>query len=97
MSEKDNKMMGEPGSEISCPLFLSEEEIIERLTSEINEAASVEEKAAKAQDLMDEIEVFLSCEEYDDKNVGCKNCRVISELRKKAAELVVKARKLPHK
>lgn len=81
---------------IHCPLFQSEEEVARKLTSEINEAASIEEKAAKARDLIEEVDALLLCEEYDDKNVDCKNCRVISELRKKTAELVVKARKLPH-
>lgn len=82
---------------VRCPLFQSEEEVIKKLTNEINKAASIEEKAAKAQDLIEEVDALLSCEEYDDKNVDCKNCRIISELRKRTAELVVKARKLPRK
>lgn len=89
--------MKKPRAEgIRCPLFQSGEEAIKRLTNEINEATSVEEKAAKAQDMIEEVDALLSCEEYDDKNVDCKNCRVISELRKRTAELVVKARKLPY-
>lgn len=86
--------MAEPSPEINCSIFLNEEKIIKRLTNEINETKNVKQKAVKAQELIDEVETLLSCEDYDAKNGDCENCHIISDLRKKTAEIVVKAQKL---
>lgn len=83
--------------EIHCPIFLNEEEVMEKLTQEINEAKSIGEKVAKAQELIDEVETLLSCEEYDSKNIDCKNCRIISNLRKETAEVVARMSKIMNK
>jgi len=38
--------------------------------------------------------MLLSCEKYDKKNEDCKDCKVISTLRKQTAELLIKAQGL---
>ncbi len=83
-------------SDINCPidLFSEQEEAIERLTQAINEAPSTEEKGARAQELLDAVNVLLDCEHYDETNKNCQLCREIAELRRKTAKLVIKASQL---
>jgi len=38
--------------------------------------------------------MLLSCEKYDEKSLNCKNCHFIANLRKKTADLIIKAKKL---
>ena len=86
--------MAEPRPQINCPIFLKREWAIKELTRDINEAKAVSDKAERAARLKDEVEMLLSCEEYGEKNEDCKNCKIISTLRKQAAELLIKARGL---
>jgi len=55
------------------------------LTRDINEAKTVSDKAEKAGFLKNEVEMLLSIEKYNKKNEDCKNCRIISTLRKQTA------------
>ncbi|MBI5167593.1 MAG: hypothetical protein HY998_07620 [candidate division NC10 bacterium] len=78
--------------QIDCPIFLEEENKIRELTNGINKARRLEEKAKLALALLEEVDVLLNCQEFDDKRMDCINCRRVSELRKKTAELIIKAR-----
>ncbi len=75
---------------IKCPLFLAEEKKIKRITDGINEAETLGKKAEKAKELLDEVDILLQCENYDEKNPDCVNCRRISNLRMETATLFVK-------
>ena len=86
--------MTETKPEINCPIFLKREWAIKELTRDINEAKTVSDKAERAEHLKNEVEMLLSCEKCDEKNEDCKNCKVISTLRKQTAELLVKAQGL---
>ena len=86
--------MAEPKPEINCPGFLKREWAIKELTRDINEAKAVSDKAERAERLKNEVEMLLSCEKYNEQKEDCKNCRVISTLRKQTAELLIKARGL---
>jgi len=86
--------MTEPKSEIKCPVFLKREWTIKELTRDINEAKGVSDKAERAGQLKNQVELLLSCEKYDEKNEDCKNCRTISNLRKQTAELLIKMKGL---
>ncbi|MBU4241732.1 MAG: hypothetical protein KKF52_00730 [Nanoarchaeota archaeon] len=86
--------MAEPKPEINCPIFLKREWTIKELTRDINEAKAVSDKAERAVHLKNEVEMLLSCEKYDKKNENCKNCRIISKLRKQTAELLLKVKEL---
>lgn len=86
--------MTETKPEINCPIFLKREWAIKELTRDINEAKIISDKAERAKQLKHEVEMLLSCEKYDKKNEDCKNCKVISTLRKQTAELLVKAQGL---
>jgi len=87
-------LMTETKPEINCPIFLKREWAIKELTRDINEAKTVSDKAERAEHLKNEVEMLLSCEKYDEKNEDCKNCKVISTLRKQTVELLVKAQGL---
>jgi len=78
---------------INCPinLFSQQEEKIQRLTQSINNAGSAAQKLPYAEALIEEVEVLLTCESYSEENSNCQYCRNISELRKKTANLVIKA------
>lgn len=78
---------------IHCPidLFPRQEEEIALLTQEINQARTAAEKAPWAQTLIETVDVLLACEQYDEGSMDCRLCRNFSELRRKAAALVIKA------
>lgn len=79
---------------ISCPTFLKQETVIKNITDKINMAKGVREKATFAEELQKEADVLLTCPDYDDKKLDCKNCRFIANLRKKTVGLIIKAKKL---
>jgi len=79
---------------ISCPTFQKQELLIKDITDKINKTKGVQEKAVFAEELQKEVDVLLSCPDYDEKSLNCKNCRFIGNLRKKTANLIIKAKKL---
>ena len=86
--------MEENKSKISCPTFQKQESLIKDITNKTNQAKVVLEKARFAEGLQREVEVLLSCPDYDGKRLDCKNCHFIANLRKKTANLIIKAKKL---
>ena len=68
--------------------------VIEQVTDKINKVKGVQEKAILAEELQKEVNVLLSCPEYNDKNIDCKNCHFIAGLRNKTAGLIIKTKKL---
>jgi len=79
---------------INCPTFQKQEPVIEDITAKINKAKDVLEKAEFAQKLQEEADVLLSCPDYDEKSADCGNCRLITDMRKKTTDLIIKAKKL---
>jgi hypothetical protein len=86
--------MKENKAKINCPTFQKQEPVIESISAKINKAKESQEKAVSAEELQKEVDVLLSCPDYDDKSVDCRNCRLITNLRKKTAALIIKAKKL---
>lgn len=87
-------MHKEEEPKINCPTFQKQEPIIKDLTDKINKAKGVQEKAKFAEELQKEVNVLLLCTDYSDTSFNCKNCRFIANLRKKTADLVIKAKKM---
>jgi hypothetical protein len=81
-------------AKITCPTFLKQEPVIEEITAKINGAKGVLEKADFAEELQQEVNVLLSCSDYKQKSTDCSNCRFIANVRKKTADLIIKAKKL---
>ena len=86
--------MEENKSKISCPTFQKQEPVIKDITDRINIGETVLEKATFAEELQEEVNVLLSCTNYDKASINCKNCHFIANLRKKTANLIIKAKKL---
>lgn len=82
------------GAKICCVTFQKQEPVIKNITEKINGAKDVQEKAVFAKELQKEVDVLLSCPDFDDKSLDCKNCHFIANLRKKTASLIIKAKKL---
>jgi len=83
-------------ADIHCPisLFATQEGEVIRLTQAINQAPRAAEKAVWAQALIEEVDLLLGCEQYDEENLNCRLCRQFSELRRKTAALIVRAGQL---
>ncbi|MEW6374764.1 MAG: hypothetical protein AB1502_03110 [Thermodesulfobacteriota bacterium] len=71
--------------------------MIKDITDRINKAKGVVEKARFAEELEKEVDVLLSCPDYKDEGLDCKNCHFIANLRKKTSNLIIKTRKLGQK
>jgi hypothetical protein len=85
-------MEKEPG--IKCGIFKTQEALIKKATQAINAVQGAIPKAQEAEKLLNEVNILLTCAEYDDKNFDCQACRSIANLRKKMAELMFRASKL---
>jgi len=94
MPEFNNMNKTNSSNGITCPIFQKREWTIKELTRDINAARSISDKAEMAIQLKNEVTLLLSCEEFDGDNINCRNCRIISGLRKKTAELLIKAKGL---
>jgi len=77
-------------SKIRCPIHLFEpqEVKIEALTKSMNAARTASEKMPFVHDLIDEVNVLLACESYDEANLNCGFCRNFSELRLQTANVI---------
>lgn len=80
--------------EVNCEIFQKQEVVIKEITDKINAAKDISEKASLAGEMRKEAEVLLACENYDDEKSDCRNCEFIADLRKKTADLIIKAKKL---
>jgi len=79
---------------INCPVFQKQEAVVKDITDKINIARQVQEKARFAEELQKEVDVLLSCPDYDGNKLDCKNCHFIANLRKKTANLIIETKKL---
>jgi len=86
--------MKENKKRINCSTFQKQESEIKILTDKINKAKGIQVKALYAEELKKEVDVLLSCPDYDGSILDCKNCRFIAHLRKKTANLIIKTKKL---
>jgi hypothetical protein len=77
----------------TCEIYRKAHPKIKKWTEEINRAASIQEKANKAQFLLDEAQALIDCEKRGSLAV-CPACGTINQVRKKTAELILKARNL---
>jgi len=86
--------MHKEGAKINCPTFQKQELVIKDITDKINTIEGVTGKAVFAEALLKEVNVLLACQDYNDKSIDCENCRFIANLRKRTADIIIKAKKL---
>ena len=70
-------------------MFQVQESIIKDITLNLNAAKRVIDKSVFCKELLEEVSVLLACQDYEDSNADCKNCRFISNLRKKTTEIII--------
>lgn len=74
---------------IKCTIFQSKNESMERITEAINDTQDVEKKADLAERLLEQAEDLLSCDNFNEKKLACRNCHYIAKLRRKTANLII--------
>jgi hypothetical protein len=79
---------------IQCSIFGAQEERIQRLNTQINQARTVQTKAPLAEELSQAAQKLLDCEKYQEHSLDCAYCQQFSELRRKTAQLILAARRL---
>lgn len=82
--------MYEKSTIIKCPIFQTQEGYIQELSDAINKAATSDSRMGKASELMKEVDVLLSCQDYDESSIPCISCRSIASLRNQTSELILK-------
>ncbi len=86
--------MDKKETSINCPTFQKQESVIRDITDKINAIEGIVGKAVFAEELQKEVDVLLSCPDYKDATLDCKNCHTIANLRRKTADMIIKAKKL---
>jgi hypothetical protein len=86
--------MDEQTASIQCSFFRAQEERIQRLNTQINQARTVQTKAPLAEELSQAAQGLLDCEKYQGYSLDCAYCQQFSELRRKTAQLILVARRL---
>jgi len=79
---------------IACSIFQQKEPIIKEFIDRLNEVEDYQHKVELASDLSRYVDMLLECLEYNANSLDCKNCRFISNLRKKTANIIIKAKEL---
>jgi len=79
---------------INCSIFQQKEPIIKESTDRLNEVKDYQHKVELASDLARYVDMLLECLEYNANSLDCKNCRFISNIRKKTASIIIKAKVL---
>lgn len=79
---------------ITCSIFQQKEPIIKEFASRLNEVEDYQQRQELASDLSRCVDMLLECLEYIADSLDCKNCRFISNLRKKTANIIIKAKEL---
>lgn len=87
-------MRHEQATKITCSIFKKQEVVIRDITDKLNAAQGIEKKAALAVELKKEVEALISCPDFDSEKLDCQNCDFIANMRKKTADLIIKAKKL---
>ena len=86
--------MHKEDAKINCPTFQKQETVAKDITNKINAIEGVIGEAVFAEELRKEMDVLLSCQDYKDTSLDCKNCHFIAALRRKTTDLIIKAKKL---
>jgi len=81
-------------STIQCKILQDSYAAMNPIKQKINKGATVCIKAKYAEELLDKVVCLIDCPQYADQKQDCINCRMITNLHKKTAELIIKAKSL---
>ena len=82
--------MDKKSTTIKCPIFQAQEGDLQELSDTVNKATTSVLRMEKASELMKEVGVLLSCQDYDESLISCISCHSIASLRKQTAGLILK-------
>ena len=85
--QKDN-------STIHCNIHQNSYTSINAIKQKINRGSSVVIKAKYAEELSDQVACLIDCQQYDNQKQACNDCRMIADLHKKTADLIMNAKRL---
>lgn len=75
---------------IGCITFREQERILRDITDRINLAGGAQDRIRLAKNLNREVDVLVSCPAYDNETFDCRNCRFVSNLRRKTAAVFMR-------
>jgi hypothetical protein len=81
-------------STIYCNIHQDSFTAMNLIKRKINHGASICIKAKYAEELSYKVNDLIDCPQYDDQKRDCIYCRMIADLNKKTAELIIKAKHL---
>ncbi|MFH1856370.1 MAG: hypothetical protein ABH836_03955 [Candidatus Omnitrophota bacterium] len=81
-------------TKINCPVSRKQEFVIKDIIDKINQAENARDKARYAEELRGKADILINCPDFEKENIDCNSCRFIANLRKKTADLIIKAKKL---
>ncbi|MFA4853353.1 MAG: hypothetical protein WC868_10860 [Bacteroidales bacterium] len=81
-------------SAIHCSRYEESFAAMNIIKQKINNVASVLIKAEYAEELSDKVNSLIKCPEYTNQRQDCINCRMIANLHKRSAEIIIKAKSL---
>jgi len=85
-------MRNQEGSrKIKCEIFQEIYRNLNNIKLKINNTR-FPDKAKFAEELSVAVDCLLDCKEYSSLQLDCTNCRIITQLHKKTAELIIKAK-----
>jgi len=71
-------------------MFQEQEPILRDTTDRINLARGAQDRSRFARKLKREVDVLVSCPAYDSDTFDCRNCRFVSNLRRKTAAVFMR-------
>jgi hypothetical protein len=84
----------EENSTIQCSIHQESYDVLNEIKRKINQGTSIGIKAKYAEELSDQVTCLIDCTQYNDQKLDCNYCRLIADLHKKTAELIINAKRL---
>lgn len=84
----------EENSTIQCNIHQENYAILNEIKRKINQGTSIGIKAKYAEELSHQVTCLTDCTQYSDQKPDCNYCRLMADLHKKIAELIMSAKRL---
>lgn len=81
-------------STIQCDIYQDCYAAMDEIKLNINQGSTVGIKAKYAEELLDRVACLTDCPQYSDQKQECKHCRMMANVHKRTAEIIIKAKQL---
>jgi len=72
-----------------CPTYVEIEQIIKKLTEQINRTQDLAIKACKARELIKNVDRLLACKGFEKVKLSCETCHQMAILRKETSQIIL--------